>query len=421
MSITVEDIRAAAERLKPVIRNTPFEQSHTLSDMLGPDIFIKFENHQFTAAFKERGALNKLLQLEDQPNLKGVIAMSAGNHAKAVAYHAARLGVAATIVMPRFTPNVKVQDTENFGATVVLHGDNLIEATEHAQSLAEEQGLTFIHPFDDDDVIAGQGTIGLEMLEKNPDLDLLLVPIGGGGLIAGVATAAKALKPSIEVIGVQSSSYSPVFDHFHPGHESEGGSTLAEGIAVKQPGTKTLAIIDELVDDVVLVSEEDIERAVSLYIKIEKTVAEGAGAAALGAIISQPERFVGKKVGVILSGANIDSKILANILMRDLVNTGRMVCIRVILDDAPGALSKVTSMIGESGGNIVDVAHQRIFSQVRVKETNLDMTIETKDYGRSECILEKLQGAGYRASFMQPSPSKNSPNKSSWRHCWLIN
>jgi threonine dehydratase len=395
MSISLEDIKSAAERISGAIAYTACKPSLTLSDILGAEIYIKFESEQFTASFKERGALNKLLSLSEEERAKGVVAMSAGNHAKAVAYHASRLGIESTIVMSRFTPNVKVADTQQLGAQVVLHGDTLDEAAEHAQSLAADEGYVFIHPFDDEWVMAGQGTLGLELLQAQPDLDVVVIPIGGGGLISGVATAIKSLNPDIEVIGVQATNYPGAYNALKSELSSPGAITIAEGIAVKQPGEKTLAVIREHVDDGVLVSEEDIEEAIYLYLSIEKTVAEGAGAAALAAIMAFPERFRGRKVGVILSGANVDSRILASVLMRHLARTGRLVSLKVKSRDTPGALAEITDLVGQCGGNIIDVAHQRTFTEVGIREVDIALTLETRDKTHAQAIRDTLEGAGY--------------------------
>jgi threonine dehydratase len=396
--LSFDQILLARERIRNDIRHTPCEHSVTLSRLLGADIYIKFENMQFTAAFKERGALHKLLLLQEQhANIKGVIAMSAGNHAKGVAYHANRLGISATIVMPTFTPIVKVSDTEALGATVILHGDTLAEASDRAYQLAEQQDLIFIHPYDDFDVIAGQGTAALEILEDCPDLDALVIPIGGGGLISGMSLAAKTIRPAIEIVGVQAAGYPAVQQLMQGETVQVGGTTIAEGIAVKYPGKNTLDIIERYVDDIVLVSEESLERAVSLYINIEKTVAEGAGAASLAAIVEYPERFSGKKVGIILSGANLDAKVLAYILLRDLVHTGRLVRLKITLTDKPGSLSRVTTLVGEEGGNIIDVDHQRVFSRAAVRETILAMSVEVREKNHGERICQVLKDSGFDA------------------------
>jgi threonine dehydratase len=402
MPISLEQIQQAADRISPAIINTRFEKSHTLSAIAGAQLYIKFENLQFTASFKDRGALNKLLQLTKAERKSGVIAMSAGNHAKSVAYHAQRLGIPATIVMPTNTPNLKVEDTRNFQARVVLQGNTLEDASSHAVFLAQSEKLNFVHPYNDEHIMAGQGTVALEMLAAQPDLDIIVVPVGGG-LIAGVATAAKALKPDIKIIGVEVAGYPGVYDTIHPDDsksKQRGGSTIAEGIAVKHPGELTMEVITRLVDDVVLVTEEAIEEAVNLYINIEKTVSEGAGAAALAAVLSHTDLFKGKKTALILSGANIDTRILASVLMRRLVKKGRIVRFLVKIDDSPGMLSEVTAMVGRLGGNIMEVSHQRMFSSVPVKEADLYLTVETRDAAQSKEILQKLCEAGYRAELI---------------------
>ena len=400
MTLTLKHIQDAATRIAPAIIDTRFEQSQTLSTMAGTDLFLKFENFQFTASFKDRGALNKLLLLKQQGEVKGVIAMSAGNHAKAVAYHAERLGIPATIVMPKNTPNVKVQDTKSFGARVVLSGDNLDEAAAHAQQIAEAEHLIFVHPYNDLDIMAGQGTVALEMLQAQPDLDCIVVPVGGGGLIAGVATAAKAIKPDIKIIGVEVDAYPSVHNALHGIPSSKGGSTIAEGIAVKQPGDLTLEVIRRLVDDVLVVSEESIEEAINLLLSIEKTVTEGAGAAPLAAVLRNQDKFHGLRTALILSGANIDSRILASVLMRSLVSKGRIVRFLVEIDDSPGSLSDVAEAIGEFGGNILDVSHQRMFASVPIKKADLYLTVETRDATQNQEILARLKELGYDAELL---------------------
>ncbi|MDA1372761.1 MAG: threonine ammonia-lyase [Proteobacteria bacterium] len=402
MAISLEDIQAAAERIESAIIHTHLEHSTTLSAMLGSEVFLKFENLQFTSSFKERGALNKLLQLSEAEKQTGVIAMSAGNHAKAVAYHAQRLGIPATIVMPVNTPNVKVEDTENFAAKVILSGTTLHESADHARQLAMEGNLVFVHPYNDEVVITGQGTVALELLAANPDLDIIVVPVGGGGLISGIATAAKAIKSAIRIIGVEVAAYPGAYNALHEEKLPEkGGATIAEGIAVKQPGELTLEIMRRLVDDIVIVNEETIEEALNLLITIEKTVTEGAGAAALAAVMAHPQLFQGKQTAVILSGANIDSRILASVLMRRLVRQGRIVQYLVKISDSPGTLSDVTEMIGDLGGNILEVSHQRMFGGMAVREADLYLTVETRDAEQSEEILNKLQASDYVAEIMQ--------------------
>ncbi|PCJ23941.1 MAG: threonine ammonia-lyase [SAR86 cluster bacterium] len=400
MAISLQDIHDAAERIESAVINTRFEKSLTLSSIFGVELSLKFENLQFTSSFKERGALNKLLQLPSSEKQSGVVAMSAGNHAKAVAYHAQRLGIPATIVMPNNTPIVKVEDTRNFNAEVILEGDSLEEATAHAFQLAESKKLSFVHPFDDEQIIAGQGTVALEMLNDDPDLDALVVPIGGGGLIAGVAIAAKALKPSIKIFGVEVTGYPGASDALKKENTYIGGSTIAEGIAVKHPGTLAISIIQEMVDDIIIVDDETIEEAINLLITIEKTVTEGAGAASLAAVMTKPELFNGLRTGIILTGANIDSRILASVLMRRLVRKGRIVRYLVKINDSPGSLSDVTARIAEIGGNILEVSHQRMFSSVPVKEADLYLTVETRDSEQSKKILERLCQLGYTAELL---------------------
>lgn len=401
MTLTLKNIEEAAARISEATIYTRFEQSQTLSAMAGTDLFLKFENFQFTASFKDRGALNKLLVLKEQGEVRGVIAMSAGNHAKAVAYHAQRLAIPATIVMPINTPNVKVEDTKSFGARVILNGRTLDEAASHARQIAEAEDLIFVHPYNDLDIMAGQGTVALEMLEVTPDLDCIVVPIGGGGLVAGVATAAKAINPEIKIIGVEVEAYPSVHNALNGVQSSQGGSTIAEGIAVKQPGDLNLEIIRRLVDDVLLVSEESIEEAINLLLSIEKTVTEGAGAAPLAAVLSNSESFHGMKTALILSGANIDSRILASVLMRRLVSKGRIVRFLVEIDDSPGSLSDVAEAIGEFGGNILDVSHQRMFASVPIKKADLYLTVETRDASQNLEILARLKELGYDAELLK--------------------
>ncbi|MGA8709145.1 MAG: threonine ammonia-lyase [Steroidobacteraceae bacterium] len=395
LSIDIEDVRAAHARIAARLSNTPCLHSRTLSQLTGAEIYIKFENLQFTASFKERGALNRLLQLEDAERRRGVCTMSAGNHGQAVAYHAHRLGIPATIVMPRHTPFVKVQHTRSHGATVVLHGDTLAEAFEYSQRIQSEHGLTFVHPYDDPAVMAGQGTIALEMLAAQPDLQQLVVPIGGGGLISGVAVAAKAVTAGIEIIGVQSTSY-PSMPAALAGNEALcHGNTIAEGIAVKYAGLKTREVVRALVDDIVLVDESGLERGIALLLNVEKTVAEGAGAASLAAILAQPERHRGRKVGVILSGGNIDPRLLASVIMRELVREQRIVTLRIPIADQPGALARVTHVIGEQGGNILDVFHRRLSTNVPAKSATLELSFESRDAGHAETIVSAIRAAGF--------------------------
>lgn len=392
--VTLADVREAADALRDHLAATPCIPSRTLSQITGAQIWVKFENLQFTASFKERGALNKIRKLSAEERARGVVAMSAGNHAQGVAYHAGRLGIPATIVMPEGTPFIKVELTEGHGARVVLHGATLVEAQAEAERLSREEGLVFVHPYDDADVVAGQGTIALEMLDAAPDLDVLVVPVGGGGLIGGIATAAKALKPGIEVVGVEVAAYPAMVQALRGETIQVGGDTIAEGIAVKNVGKLTLEICRRLVDDVLLVPDEEVERAVALFLNIEKTVAEGAGAAGLAAVLCHPERFRGKKVGLVLCGGNIDSRVLAQVIMRQLVRESRLIAIRVGIPDRPGALGKITSLIGEAGGNIIEAAHQRLFTTATVKATDIDLTIECRSKKHAERVVATLREKG---------------------------
>jgi threonine dehydratase len=397
MTLTIDDIRAAADRLKGHIERTPCRYSRTLSEITGAEVWVKFENLQFTAAYKERGALNKLLQLGDNVKKRGVICASAGNHSQALAYHAARLGIPVTIVMPRTTPFMKVQQTRAHGAEVVLDGDAYDDASAHAQKIRDERDLVFVHPFNDLDVMAGQGTVALEMLEDAPDLEVLPVPIGGGGLIAGVATAAKSIKPDIRIVGLEPAMY-PSFTAKIRGMNAStqiGASTIAEGIAVKTVGDKTYAIARPLIDDVLLLEEPYLERAIALYCNVEKTVAEGAGAASLAGLLAYPEKFRGKKCGLILTGGNIDTRLLASVLTRELVRDNRLVSLRIIGDDRPGLLATVSAVIGQLGANIIEVAHNRLALDVPAKGAEFDIMIETRDSQHTQEIMDALRAHGY--------------------------
>jgi len=396
--VTIEDIRAAAQRISGAVERTPCVHSRTLSRLAGAEVFLKFENLQFTASFKERGALNKLLSLGEAERRRGVIAMSAGNHAQAVAYHAARLGIPATIVMPRGSPNTKIKNTQVHGAAVVLEGENLFEAGKHARELAARDDLVFVHPYEDPRIIAGQGTVGLEMLAAVPDLELIVVPVGGGGLISGIATAAKALKPSIRILGVESRNYPSMHQRLAGLPVECGGDTIAEGIAVKDVGASALSIIRELVDEVLVVEEETIERAVVALIEIEKTVAEGAGAAGLAALLQYGERFAGRRVGIPISGGTIDSRVLASVLMRGLVRDGRLVRLRVTMPDVSGNLAKVAAIIAEAGGNIVEIQHQRIFGTSSVRSPEVEFLVETRDRDHTDALVRALQEKSVKAS-----------------------
>jgi threonine dehydratase len=396
--VTLDDIRAAAKRIAGALEPTPCVHSRTLSKLTGAEVFLKFENLQFTASFKERGALNKLLSLSDADRRRGVIAMSAGNHAQAVAYHAARLGIPATIVMPRGSPNTKIRNTQVHGATVVLEGDNLFEAGKHARGLAARDNLVFVHPYEDALIIAGQGTVALEMLEAVPDLEMLVVPVGGGGLISGMATAARGLNPKIEIYGVESKNYPSMHQRLHNLPVECGGDTIAEGIAVKDVGNIAFGIIQQLVKEVLVVKEETIERAVVALIEIEKTVAEGAGGAALAALLEHPARFAGQRIGLPISGGNIDSRVLASVLMRGLVRDARLVRLRVTMPDISGSLAKVAGLIADGGGNIVEVQHQRVFSTASAKSTEIEFLIETRDREHTEALIARLESNGVRVS-----------------------
>jgi len=396
--VTLDDIRAAAKRIAGALEPTPCVHSRTLSKLTGAEVFLKFENLQFTASFKERGALNKLLSLSDTDRRRGVIAMSAGNHAQAVAYHAARLGIPATIVMPRGSPNTKIRNTQVHGATVVLEGDNLFEAGKHARGLAARDNLVFVHPYEDALIIAGQGTVALEMLEAVPDLEMLVVPVGGGGLISGMATAARSLNPNIQIYGVESKNYPSMHQRLNNLPVECGGDTIAEGIAVKDVGNIAFGIIRELVKEVLVVKEETIERAVVALIEIEKTVAEGAGGAALAALLEHPVRFAGKRIGLPISGGNIDSRVLASVLMRGLVRDARLVRVRVTMPDISGSLAKVAGLIADGGGNIVEVQHQRVFSTASAKSTEIEFLIETRDREHTEALIARLESNGVRVS-----------------------
>ncbi len=395
MAVTLNDIRRAQTVIDGAVENTPFVLSRTLSGLLGAQIHIKFENLQFTASFKERGALNKLESLSFEARNGGVIAMSAGNHAQGVAYHAQRLGIPATIVMPRATPYVKVRQTAHFGARIILEGDTLSEASDFAHAMATREGLVFVHPYDDDHVIAGQGTLALEMLDAVPDLDVLVVPIGGGGLIGGMATAAKAIRPDIRVVGVEAALYPSMSAALRGVQGLCGGTTIAEGIAVKQVGAKPLEIARRLVDEVITVEERDLERAVNLLLTIEKTVAEGAGAAGLAALMARPELFRGRKVGIPLCGGNIDPRLLASVIMRELMHDGRIARIGVDVADSPGQLARVAGIIGEYGCSVIEVSHHRLALDMSAKHATLEMMIEARDKDQVRDIVARLRQDGF--------------------------
>jgi threonine dehydratase len=396
LPVTLADVEAAAERIAGAVVHTPCLRSETLSRIAKADIWVKFENLQFTASFKERGALNTLLQLTQEERTRGVIAMSAGNHAQGVAYHAGRLGIPATIVMPSFTPNTKVTHTRGHGAKVVLHGHTLAEAGAEARRLAEAGRLVFVHPYDDPRIIAGQGTIALEMLQDAPEIDTLVVPVGGGGMIAGCAVAARALKADAKVIGAETAGYSAMRQLLAHEPVAAGGDTIAEGIAVTDIGKLPLAIATALVERVLSVDEVAIERAIALLIEVEKTVSEGAGATGLAAVLAHPQHFAGRKVGLVLSGGNIDTRLLASVLLRGLVRDGRIVRLRLMIGDAPGQLARVAGMIGKAGGNIVEVQHQRLFGGVVAKATELDVTVETRDRLHVRELVAALESEGFK-------------------------
>ncbi|MBK6559140.1 MAG: threonine ammonia-lyase [Comamonadaceae bacterium] len=396
--IDLQTIQQAAERLQGQVLLTPCVESRTLSQIVQAQVFLKFENLQFTASFKERGACNKLAQLSAAERARGVVAMSAGNHAQGVAYHAQRLGLRAVIVMPRFTPGVKVERTRGFGAEVVLHGDTLEQARAHAFELATAQNLSFVHPYDDDAIVAGQGTVGLEMLQAVPDLDVLVIAVGGGGLISGIATAAKALKPGIEVVGVQTVRFPAMFNAIKGTHHPQGTSTIAEGIAVGTPGRITEALIRARVDDMLLVDEGDIEQAVLMLLEIEKTVVEGAGAAGLAALLKYPERFRGRKVGLVLCGGNIDPLLLAAIIERGMVRAGRLARVKVGSRDVPGALALITAAVAEAGANIDEVHHQRAFSALSAQNVEIELVLQTRGHEHVREVLDHLRAAGFDAA-----------------------
>ena len=393
--VSIDDIRQAEARISGQLLGTPFLESRTLSEIVGAQVFLKFENLQFTASFKERGACNMLAQLAQQ-GVKGVIAMSAGNHAQGVAYHAQRLGLAATIVMPRFTPAVKIERTRSFGAEVVLHGDSLDAARQHAFELSQSRGLAFVHPYDDDAIIAGQGTVALEMLEAVPDLDALVVAVGGGGLLAGMAIAARALRPGIEIVGVQTVRFPAMYDAIKKTQHAPGTSTIAEGIAVGTPGVRTLEVISALVNDMLLVDEGDIEQAVLMLLEIEKTLVEGAGAAGLAALLRYPDRFRGKRVGLVLSGGNIDPLLLGAIIERGMVRAGRLARLRVSARDVPGVLARITAVVAEAGANIDEVHHQRAFTLLAAQNVEIELVLQTRGREHLSTVLAALREAGFQ-------------------------
>jgi threonine dehydratase len=402
MPVNVEAVRDAARSIAGHVVETPCLHSRTLSKISGAQIYLKFENHQFTASFKERGALNRLLALDPAQRTSGVIAVSAGNHAQGVAYHAQRLGIPAVVVMPRFTPHVKVIQTRNSGAEVLLHGENFDAAMDHAKHVMRERGLTFLHPYDDERVIAGQGTIGLEMLDVCPDLDTLIVPIGGGGLISGIALAAKSLKPEIDVIGAEALRFPSMYCALHGTAPHFGESTIADGIAVKVPGLVTLEMVRRLVDDVLLVDEGDVEEAMLLLLEIEKTVVEGAGAVGLAAVLKHRERFAGKKIGLVLSGGNVDPLTLADIIERGMVRAGRLTRLLVQMRDLPGSLAAVTRVLAEVNANIEEVHHQRAFTTLPVQSAEVEFVVRTREREHIQQIIGALAQAGFTAGVREP-------------------
>ncbi len=397
MTVSIASIREAAARLRGEVSETPCLPSRTLSAICGCEVFLKFENLQFTASFKERGALNKMAQLTPEERAKGVLAVSAGNHAQAVAYHAERMGIRATIVMPRFASSVKVENTRGFGAEVVLEGDTFDDARVVGLRLAAERGLTIVHPYDDAAVIAGQGTVGLEMLVQQPAIDTLVIAIGGGGLIGGIATAARAFKPGIQVVGVQTERFPAAWNAKHGQSRESRQATIADGIGVKSPGALTLPIIRDLVDDVVLVSEDDIEQAILMLLEIEKTVVEGAGAVGLAAVLKDKARFAGRKVGLVLCGGNIEPLVLAEIIERGMVKSGRLARLRVDVRDVPGALADVAALLARLGANIDEVQHQRAFTSLSVERVQIEVVVQTRGAAHIEKILAAMAEQGYDA------------------------
>jgi threonine dehydratase len=397
-TVTPADVESAARRLAGRVVDTPCLHSRTLSAIAGCEVWLKFENLQFTASFKERGALNRLAQLGEAERARGVLAVSAGNHAQGVAMHAQRLGIPATIVMPRFTPAVKVEATRAFGPRIVLEGETLEDAREHGLALARAEGLAFVHPYDDPDVIAGQGTIALEMLRVVPALDALVVAVGGGGLIAGMAVAARALRPGLEVVGVQTERYPAMYDVFHGTAHPQGSGTIAEGIAVGAPGELTARLVREHVADIVLVTEADIEHAIVALLEIEKTVVEGAGAAGLAALLANRARFAGRRVGLVLCGGNIDPLLLAAIVRREMVRSGRLARLRIEIRDRPGALAGITAVLAAQGANIEEIAHQRIFNALSAERAEVEVVVQTRGETHVREVVQALGASGLRVA-----------------------
>lgn len=403
LPVSLDDIKQAHQRIKNAIIRTPTLYSRTLSDLIGAGVWLKFENFQFTAAYKERGALNKLLSLDKVARERGVIAASAGNHAQGLAYHGNRLDIPVTIVMPVHTPTVKVEQTRGHGANIVLYGEQFDESLAHALELAEKDNLTFVHPFNDPAIIAGQGTVALEMLEDAPAIDTLVVPVGGGGLISGCAVVAKNADRPLDVIGAEAELYPSMYDYIKGKNLPCGGDTLAEGIAVQVPGQLNRRFVEALVDDILLVSESNIEHALSLIVQIEKTIVEGAGAAGLGALLSHPERFQGRQVGIIFSGGNIDTRLLANVLLRDLARSGRLARLRVRMKDQAGQLYKVARVFHDQQANIVEISYQRIFTTLPAKGLCADIECETRDQTHLRHLIDALREAGYGVTLIEPA------------------
>lgn len=396
--LTADDVRAAAARIAGSVVRTPTMHSRTLSEIAGAEIYLKFENQQFTAAYKERGALNAMLLMGGSDANRGVIAASAGNHSQGLSYHGTRLGLPVTIVMPRTTPTVKVMQTESVGGTVVLEGENYDEAYAHARTLEKELGLTFVHPFDDPRVAAGQGTVALEMLEDVPEIDTLAIPVGGGGLAAGMGTIAREMKPDIRLIGVEAELFPSMYNQLKGTSLPVGGDTLAEGIAVFEPGKFTSGVLRDVLDDFVLVSESQLERSVALLLQIEKTVVEGAGAAGLGAVLAHRHLFEGRKVGIVLTGGNIDTRLLANVLLRDLARSGRLARLRLYMQDRPGSLFKVAKVFDAHNVNIIEVWHQRIFTHLPAKGLVTDIECEARDKQQLDTLVTALRADGFEVS-----------------------
>jgi threonine dehydratase len=409
MAVSIAEIRDAAGAIAGRVKRTPSVDAPRLAELVGAErIVLKLENQQYTGSFKDRGALVKLLSLTPEERKSGVAAMSAGNHAQGVAYHAKRLGIPATIVMPEGTPFTKIERTRHLGARVLVEGDGFDSAGAFAREMSAREGLVFVHPYDDDRIIAGQGTIGLEMLADDPDLDCLIVPIGGGGLIAGIATAAKALKPGIDILGVEAKLYPSMYNAVRGLDPASGGSTIAEGIAVKRPGERTKPIIEALVSDILLVGEDTLERAVMQLIELQKVVSEGAGAAGLAAMLAYRERIAGKRVGTVIAGGNIDSRMLAHILLRGLVRDGRMVRLRIEITDQPGALARLAGVIGKAGGNIIEIYHQRMFHDVPVKKADIDAVVETRNVEHVREIVQGLNAIGFPTRLLGTSSLDSS-------------